>query len=67
MFKTTCKVNLFFDNSYQTQLNIMREMIKATYAVSWAIKCDVSEEVVFARKQHLQESKCVELVFIELR
>ena len=53
MFKTTCKVNLFFDNSYQTQLNIMREMIEAANTVSWAIKCDVPEEVVFARKQNL--------------
>lgn len=38
-------------------LDIVRENIVATNSLGWAVKGDVAEQVVFARKQHLEEAK----------
>jgi hypothetical protein len=57
--KTSLEGDLRFENCDNSMLNVVSEAIVAANSHGWTVQRDVSEQVVFARKQHLQEAKFV--------
>jgi hypothetical protein len=56
-FKAALQVNFLLNYVEKCVLNVMGEDIETTDTASGAVKCDVSQNVVFAGKQKLEESK----------
>ena len=55
--KASLKVNFLFENVEQGMLDIAGKGVEATNTLSRAVNSDVTEKVVFAREEHLQETK----------
>jgi hypothetical protein len=55
--KTALEVDLLLDNVEESGLDVTSQVVKSTDAASGAVDCDVPEQVVLAREEHLEETK----------
>jgi len=55
--KTALEVDLLLDNVEESGLDVTSQVVKSTDAASGTVDCDVPEQVVLAREEHLEETK----------